>query len=488
MNQEFLQKAEQLKPQIYKTIVTAEGDYGPLAKREKKVFDLGNHYVGYCHIELSTVGGVVDAPTFLSVTFAETKEDLDTDIFHVESTISSGWIQKEYIHVDFFPQTISFPRRYACRYIQVECIGVSTNYVPKIDKVIFEEETSACGSVPSIVATKEVERIDQMAVRTLRSCMQDVFEDGPKRDRRLWLGDLRLQALTNYVTYQNYDLVKRCLYLFAATCDENGRMKGCVFTNPKVYVEPMSVMYDYPLLFIPTLLEYFEASKDRETLEELYPVAIRQLQIASEIFDCNDRVDETKNMGWCFIDWNQKLDKVPCAVAVYIYSARYAMELCKLLEKPYEWIQKEVEQKSRMALQNYYDEKQGLFIGKEGQISYACNVWFCLARVLPLAENKQILRNLRACESALKPVTPYMYHYYLQALIDCGDENMAYSLLKWYWGGMAALGADTFFEVFNPENLDESPYGNKALLSYCHAWSTTPAYFLRRYSFRDNKK
>ena len=22
--------------------------------------------------------------------------------------------------------------------------------------------------------------------------MQDVFEDGPKRDRRLWLGDLRL--------------------------------------------------------------------------------------------------------------------------------------------------------------------------------------------------------------------------------------------------------------------------------------------------------
>ena len=27
--------------------------------------------------------------------------------------------------------------------------------------------------------------------------MQDVFEDGPKRDRRLWLGDLRLEALAN---------------------------------------------------------------------------------------------------------------------------------------------------------------------------------------------------------------------------------------------------------------------------------------------------
>ncbi len=481
MNQEFLQKAEQLKPQIYKTTLTAEGDYGPLTKGEKKVFDLGNHYVGYCNIELSTVGGVVDAPVFLSVTFAETREDLDTDIFHVESTISSGWIQEEYIHVDYFPQTLLLSRRYACRYIQIECIGVSTNYIPKIDKISFQEETSAFGSVPMIAKTKKMERIDQMALRTLRSCMQDVFEDGPKRDRRLWLGDLRLQALTNYVTYKNYDLVKRCLYLFAATGNENGRVKGCVFTNSAVYVEPLSVMYDYPLLFIPTLLEYFEASEDWATLEELYPIAIRQLQIASEIFDCNGRIDETKDMGWCFIDWNHKLDKVPCAMAVYIYSAKYAVKLCELLHKPYNWIQREIEQKSKIALNDYYDEKAGLFVGRNGQISYACNVWFCLSEVLSPAENRRILSNLRTHRDALKPITPYMYHYYLQALIDCGDKDMAYSLLQWYWGGMAALGADTFFEVFDPENLDESPYGSKALLSYCHAWSTTPAYFLRKY-------
>jgi hypothetical protein len=36
-------------------------------------------------------------------------------------------------------------------------------------------------------------------------------EDGPKRDRRLWLGDLRLEALANYETYRNFDLVKRSL-------------------------------------------------------------------------------------------------------------------------------------------------------------------------------------------------------------------------------------------------------------------------------------
>jgi hypothetical protein len=48
------------------------------------------------------------------------------------------------------------------------------------------------------------------------NCMQEVFEDGPKRDRRLWLGDLRLQALVNDVTFGHHDLVRRCLYLLPA--------------------------------------------------------------------------------------------------------------------------------------------------------------------------------------------------------------------------------------------------------------------------------
>lgn len=55
--------------------------------------------------------------------------------------------------------------------------------------------------------------IDNVAVLTLQNCMQEVFEDGPKRDRRLWLGDLRLQALVNDVTFARHDLVRRCLYL-----------------------------------------------------------------------------------------------------------------------------------------------------------------------------------------------------------------------------------------------------------------------------------
>ena len=71
-------------------------------------------------------------------------------------------------------------------------------------------------------------KIDAMCVKTLAECEQDVFEDGPKRDRRLWIGDLRLQALVDYETFENYDFVKRCIYLFAEHLNNEGLVAPCV--------------------------------------------------------------------------------------------------------------------------------------------------------------------------------------------------------------------------------------------------------------------
>lgn len=42
------------------------------------------------------------------------------------------------------------------------------------------------------------------------------------------------------------------------------------------------------------------------------------------------------------------------------------------------------------------------------------------------------------------PGTPYMYHYYIQSLIDCGMNLEAKEALVNYWGGMIAKEADTF--------------------------------------------
>ena len=58
------------------------------------------------------------------------------------------------------------------------------------------------------------------------------------------------------------------------------------------------------------------------------------------------------------------------------------------------------------------------------------------------------------------------------------------ALLLSYFGGMVKLGADTFWEVFVPEDHRAGPYRTHLMNSYCHAWSCAPSYFLRNAKYR----
>ena len=49
-------------------------------------------------------------------------------------------------------------------------------------------------------------------------------------------------------------------------------------------------------------------------------------------------------------------------------------------------------------------------------------------------------------------VTPYMYHYFIDALMQNGLEEQAVRCLKDYWGGMLREGADTFWELYDPKD------------------------------------
>ncbi len=482
MNEVFLKKAVETEIKIQKTLVKASGDFSAWNKGETRVFDFGNHYVGDVTLQFSLADGCFDAPFIVELFFAENKRELAEEGGVYRGSMSEGWIQKERVRVHELPFVLELPARYACRYVRVEIGAVSLDYRIKLDEISMEERTSAIGEVGFVGKTDLERRIDEVSLRTLRSCMQEVFEDGPKRDRRLWLGDLRLQALVNYETYRNYDLVKKCLYLFAGATNNDGLCKGCVFTTPSVYV-PQGDMFDYPLLFIPTLLEYYEYSKDEETARELFPTAVRQLQLIARFFNKKGKLKENENVGWVHIDWSEEIDRVACAQAVYVYAAKALQRLCADLKENLPWLDSDIAQKAAI-LQEYYNESRGVFVGKGGRISYAQNVWSVLTGVFPADKNAKILERLQTYENAIKPASPYMYHYYLQALYDCGLKAKAKEILRWYWGKMIEDGADTFYEVFNPDEPNQSPYGDGGALlnSYCHAWSCTPAYFFRKYA------
>ena len=81
----------------------------------------------------------------------------------------------------------------------------------------------------------------------------------------------------------------------------------------------------------------------------------------------------------------------------------------------------------------------------------------------------------------IRMATPYMFHYFIDALMENNRRDLALFYMKAYWGEMIHDGADTFFELYGLTDRYASPYGSPLVNSYCHAWSGTPAYFIRKY-------
>lgn len=509
-NDSFLGKAEKLKPVLKHRMLRPVGvvsferkkaDSGAdemicsgtrpiqelphqvLGKGQKLVLDFGDHQVGYVSFTIDARGSHFDAPAYIRLKFAERPSELFDRMEDCESWISKSWIQEEFLHIDMMPQKISLPRRYAFRYLQAEVIDTSSKYGIVIDGVSVDAVSAVDMADIQLLDSGDMllDRIDRVGAKTLMDCMQSVFEDGPKRDRRLWLGDLRLQALANYETFKNYDMVKRCLYLFAGSTFSDGRIAACLFLEPEIAADD-SYLMDYALLFGAILWEYYQETGDAETLRELYPRAIQQIDLCMELFVENDLVKEQKE-PLCLLDWTVELDRQAGTQGVLIYSMGYGVKLAGEMGdgETARRLVVSMERLRQTARESFWEEEKGAFVsGSSRQVSWATQVWMVLADVPGREESWKLLLHMAETGSELPMITPYMYHYYVEALLHCGMKDEAVNVIRNYWGGMVNEGADTFWELYNPANPDESPYGSVMLNSFCHAWSCTPSYLLRK--------
>ncbi len=483
-----IKSTEKVYPEVVKADDTANLSDYHLKKGDKLCLDFGDHQVGYITLKLSSVGSPQDAPAFFKLKFAEIAKELSEDSGNYDGWISKGWIQEEYLHVDVLPVILDLPRRYAFRFLEIEMIDTSLKWQMVVNEVICRSVSAVKSeSVEPFEGDDEmIQKLDRVSLRTLRNCMQQVFEDGPKRDRRLWLGDLRLQALANYETYKNYDLVKRCLYLFAAQTKDDGQVGACLFTEPEIVVDD-TFLLDYSMFYGAALLDYYIVTGDLETLKDLSVCAYRQMEIGAKQFDSRNILISGEGF-WGFIDWTEGLDKQAAMQGVYIYCAKKVQKIAELLGKTEqaEKLGMEITEKSEAAKKYLLDIESGMFVsGCERQLNYASQVWMILAGVVDTKEGAELLDRLIKIKPEKGMVSPYMNHHFVEALLICGKEEQALAYMKYYWGGMIEHGADTFWELYNPDNPTESPYGSCIVNSYCHAWSCTPTYFLRKYFKKD---
>lgn len=455
----------------------------PLSPGNSFILDFGEHFVGHFSFSLRRFEIPVDAPVRLSFVFGEVPAEVAEPFDPYEGGLTRSWLQDEVVNLDDVPQKVTLPRRYAFRYAKVTVVSCSKHGKFGFSDIGAEAITSADEShlPPFSARNADEEALDRVSRRTLRDCMQTVFEDGPKRDRRLWLGDLRLQALANYATFRNYDLVKRSLYILAGTATEQGLVGTCSFERPEPSRGDNSIL-DYTALFAPTVLEYVEASGDIETAQDLWPLVLKQLDFTLEPVGASGLLEPPKGW-WLFVDWHRTLDKQAPEHAIVLCGLRATLKLAEKLGKTDEanFISRAVALMESAARTRLWDESLGMFVsGPKRELSWASQAWMVLAGVPSAEQSRRAMTGVMHHPTAERPVTPYMHHYVVEALLAAGLREEARRHMQSYWGGMIAKGADTFWEVFVPEDDYASPYKSHLMNSYCHAWSCTPTYLLRR--------
>lgn len=507
----WLEQAEAAKPQLKETIVKPRCLVQPIAdkgawqgwrfedaapldslyKRSIKAspcvtVDFGRHMVGHYAFFVKTTARCQDAPLRLKFTFGETPAELNTPLDPYPGTLSRAWMQDEVVTLTTIDEWVTVPRRVACRYVKIELLGVSPDFDCALTDMEFRA-TSAVGTctLPHAEGCPDrVRKIEDVAVETLRECMQTVYEDGPKRDRRLWAGDLYLQALANMYSFEDYNLTRRCLYLLAALSADNGRLHANVFEAPTPHPQYGSHCEDYSLLYTATLADYLEATGDVQTTEDLWPVVERQIEWALS-FVGKDNVYDPQAHGdwqWLFFDWKAGLQPKAAMQGLVVYVLRKDAEMARRIGKADEARQwdKTADRMAAAARRTYYDKQRGIYRSgsADGQINWMTQIWMTLAGI---ERGPEALRRIMEMPEALGLGAPYAHHYLVEAMISCGMKDEARQHLLDYWGSMVDKGADTFWEVYDPTNAELSPYNFFPMNSACHAWSCTPVYFIQKY-------
>ena len=496
-DENLLKKAEKIRPEIrYSDLIPPQScqingkDISlealsclPLRRGDQAVLDFGEHLVGRLTLDLDAAGSHQDAPAYLQIDLAEIKDELNEQAERYQGWLSSSWIQQERMHLDTLPARVELPRRYAFRYVRVTVLDTSPKYQLLLQSAKGRAESAADWSrvPPRDIRDQELKRIYDVSLKTLADCTQLVMEDGPKRDRRLWLGDLRLQALVSYISFRSLDVIRRCLYLFAGTRFPDGRMSANVFTDPEPAADDTYLM-DYALMYPIVLEEYLRETNDQEALEDLFEPALAQTDsVLSRCLDPDGVLTEASAKE-SFIDWSDTLNRTAAVQGVLICSLDAAAALCgrKGADDRRQECLRQAQRLRQAAEKRFWRPEEGCF-SDGGQIAIHTQVWLTLADIMPKEAAEGAFEKALSLPDAPRMKTPYMHHYYVAALLKAGLKEKAQAHLRAYWGGMLKAGADTFWECYDPDDPLGSPYGGRIVNSFCHAWSCTPAYLIDRY-------
>lgn len=337
---------------------------------------------------------------------------------------------------------------------------------------------------------EELNRIWDVAVHTLRLCMQNEIWDGARRDYMPWMGDLHVENLATYHAIGDYDLPRHTLTVLrelgpdpVPPLDERvypGLSSGWrASTNQEVNGMPT-----YTAWWLVGLHDYWVYSGDRPFLEAQAPGVWAVVERVLSHLNEEGR--------WSAPDFGEWSDYAPEACRWANHGVATWAVACAarvLRASGHEQTAARCDEALQRMTNGYAEALRASSPG-----AFHPYVMAVLGGALPAAQATSLFRHyLNHRVETL--ATPWWRFYELEAASATGHHAWALSRLFEGWSPMLRAGATTFWEQFNADwlrspdphavsgtNDTVSPFGYGGYrTSLCHGWSSGPVVWLHRW-------
>ena len=370
--------------------------------------------------------------------------------------------------------TFTAPTARAMRYVRVRVDGglrvadvtLQYEYLPVAHRGTFRSSDD------------ELNKIWDVAQRTLELNTREFFIDGVKRDHWIWSGDAVQAYLMNYYSFFDGDTVKRTTWA----------LRGADPVDMHI-----NTILDYSLYWFIGIRDYVQYTGDTEFVQAIYPRMVTLMDFVLGRRNANGML-EGQPGDWVFVDWADMPKDGELAVIQLLFARSLdAMADCAALAHDdakaatYRQLATDLKAKIRTA---FWDPQRQVFIHgrKDGKpnplVTRHPNMFALLFGDVDGEQADAIRRNVLMNDAVPKITTPYMRFYELAALAESGQQARVTREIKDYWGGMLRAGATCFWEEYDPNVQGAARYamyGKPFGKSLCHAWGASPLYLLGRY-------
>ena len=305
---------------------------------------------------------------------------------------------------------------------------------------------------------------------------QEGFLDCPSREKGQYLGDLTVTAISHAYITGDTRLFKKALYDFA---DSAEICSGLMAVSSSSFMQEIA---DYSLLYPYQLLKYFKLSGDRQTLEDLLPVAENMIAFFRQ-YERADGLLESVKSKWNLVDWPQNLrdnydfeltkpvgDGCHAVINAYYYGAlKCTNDIREILnlEKVHN------AERIRISYINAFMKDSGLFTDCEKSSHSSLH-----ANALPLffsmVSNEQAEPLIKLIKEKKLCCGVYFSYFVLQGLCNYNRKDIAFDFItsedENSWMNMVNEGATACFEAWGKEK--------KWNTSLCHPWASAPIIIL----------